>query len=173
MHSLFTPIQTCKAHKANVVTHIIIIAARLGKPTCSPSDLVQGVMFSGVRIEPKLDSKLCQMSLRSSWWQSSQCQTGVALQAVIGAGAAGLAAARELVSEGHKVTVFEKGSGTGGVWVYTDQVESPDLLGKLHLLQNQLLVTPRRLTENNSGNCSTEMMGLFRKAVEFVDSNLG
>lgn len=91
------------------------------------------------------------------------------MQAVIGAGAAGLAAARELVSEGHKVTVFEKGSGTGGVWVYTDQVESPDLLGKLHLLQNQLLVTPKRLTENNLGNCPTEMMGLFRKAVAVVD----
>lgn len=53
-----------------------------------------------------------------------------ALQAVIGAGAAGLVAARELANEGHKVTVFEKGSCTGGVWVYTDKVESPDLLGK-------------------------------------------
>lgn len=63
-------------------------------------------------------------------------------QAVIGAGAAGLVAARELVSEGHTVTVFEKGSGTGGVWVYTDEVESPDLLGKLHVLPGQLLATP-------------------------------
>ena len=54
----------------------------------------------------------------------------VALQAVIGAGAAGLVAARELSCEGHKVTVFEKGSCTGGVWVYTDDVESPDLLGE-------------------------------------------
>ena len=53
------------------------------------------------------------------------------MQAVIGAGAAGLVAARELVREGHHVTVFEKGSGTGGVWVYTDEVESSDLLGKL------------------------------------------
>ena len=51
------------------------------------------------------------------------------MQAVIGAGAAGLVAARELVLEGHHVTVFEKGSGTGGVWVYTDEVEAPDLLG--------------------------------------------
>lgn len=54
----------------------------------------------------------------------------VVLQAVIGAGAAGLVAARELVNEGHKVTVFEKGSCTGGVWVYTDEVENPDLLGR-------------------------------------------
>jgi len=51
------------------------------------------------------------------------------MQAVIGAGAAGLVAARELVLAGHHVTVFEKGSSTGGVWVYTDEVESPDLLG--------------------------------------------
>jgi cation diffusion facilitator CzcD-associated flavoprotein CzcO len=57
------------------------------------------------------------------------------MQAVIGAGAAGLVAARELVLEGHHVTVFEKGSSTGGVWVYTDEVEAPDLLGmhQLHL----------------------------------------
>lgn len=53
---------------------------------------------------------------------------------MIGAGAAGLVAARELVREGHQVQVFEKGSCTGGVWVYTDDVESPDLLGELRLL---------------------------------------
>ena len=52
------------------------------------------------------------------------------MQAVIGAGAGGLVAARELVWEGHQVTVFEKGSQTGGVWVYTDDIESPDLLGE-------------------------------------------
>lgn len=34
----------------------------------------------------------------------------VSVQAVTGAGAAGLVAARELVREGHRVTVFEKGS---------------------------------------------------------------
>ena len=49
---------------------------------------------------------------------------------MIGAGAAGLVAARELIREGHHVTVFEMGSGTGGVWVYTDEVEAPDLLGE-------------------------------------------
>ena len=65
-----------------------------------------------------------------------QCQLYLTcVQAVIGAGAAGLVAARELVLEGHHVTVFEKGSSTGGVWVYTDEVEAPDLLGmhQLHL----------------------------------------
>lgn len=51
---------------------------------------------------------------------------------MIGAGAAGLVAARELVREGHTVTVFEKGSQSGGVWLYTDDVESPDLLGESH-----------------------------------------
>ena len=60
---------------------------------------------------------------------ANKCCKTVASQAVIGAGAAGLVAARELVREGHKVTVFEKGSCTGGVWVYTDEVESQDLLG--------------------------------------------
>lgn len=48
--------------------------------------------------------------------------------AVVGAGAAGLAAARELRNEGHQVTVFEQGHEVGGVWVYDEEVED-DLLG--------------------------------------------
>ena len=47
------------------------------------------------------------------------------LQAVIGAGAAGLVTARELVREGHRPVIFEQGSRVGGVWVYTDRVEEP------------------------------------------------
>lgn len=46
-------------------------------------------------------------------------------QAVIGAGAAGLVAARELHREGHRPTVFEQGTKVGGVWVYTDEIEEP------------------------------------------------
>lgn len=38
-------------------------------------------------------------------------------QAVIGAGPAGIACARELRDEGHSVTVYEKGSSVGGTWV--------------------------------------------------------
>lgn len=48
--------------------------------------------------------------------------------AVIGAGAAGLVAARELRREGHQVVVFEKDDQIGGTWVYTPHVET-DLLG--------------------------------------------
>lgn len=44
--------------------------------------------------------------------------------AVIGAGAAGLVAARELRREGHGVVVFERGEQVGGTWVYTPEVES-------------------------------------------------
>ena len=53
------------------------------------------------------------------------------LQAVIGAGAGGLVAARELLREGHRVTVYEKGSAVGGVWLYTDEVEYDDPLGEM------------------------------------------
>ena len=55
----------------------------------------------------------------------------LACQGVIGAGAAGLVAARELAREGHQPTVFEQGSRSGGVWVYTDAVEEANMLGKI------------------------------------------
>ncbi|CAA7034214.1 unnamed protein product [Microthlaspi erraticum] len=47
--------------------------------------------------------------------------------AVIGAGAAGLVAARELRREGHSVVVFERQKQVGGTWIYTDHVESDPL----------------------------------------------
>ncbi|XP_010493787.1 PREDICTED: flavin-containing monooxygenase FMO GS-OX5-like [Camelina sativa] len=43
--------------------------------------------------------------------------------AVIGAGAAGLVAARELRDEDHSVVVFERDSKVGGLWVYTPESE--------------------------------------------------
>lgn len=46
--------------------------------------------------------------------------------AVIGAGAAGLCAAKHLLSSGHDVTVYELGSHIGGLWVYdNDNGRSP------------------------------------------------
>lgn len=47
--------------------------------------------------------------------------------AVVGAGGAGLVAARELRREGHGVVVFERGSSVGGTWVYTPSIESDPL----------------------------------------------
>ncbi|XVE65040.1 hypothetical protein DITRI_Ditri07aG0150100 [Diplodiscus trichospermus] len=47
--------------------------------------------------------------------------------AVVGAGAAGLVAARELHREGHSVVVFERASEVGGTWVYTPRVETDPL----------------------------------------------
>lgn len=47
--------------------------------------------------------------------------------AVIGAGAAGLVAARELRREGHSVVVFERQKHVGGTWNYTDHVERDPL----------------------------------------------
>lgn len=48
--------------------------------------------------------------------------------AVVGAGAAGLVAARECLRQGFEVSVFETADKVGGVWQYTDDVED-DLLG--------------------------------------------
>ena len=47
--------------------------------------------------------------------------------AVIGAGAAGLITAHELIVEGHRVTVFEQSAHLGGLWNYTDAVEDDPL----------------------------------------------
>lgn len=50
--------------------------------------------------------------------------------AVIGAGAAGLAATRELLREGHHVTAFEQNDNVGGIWDYKEECETEDLLGR-------------------------------------------
>lgn len=50
-------------------------------------------------------------------------------QAVVGAGAAGLAAAQQLRSEGHSVVVFEQGPRSGGVWLYGDATDDDPLGG--------------------------------------------
>jgi cation diffusion facilitator CzcD-associated flavoprotein CzcO len=52
------------------------------------------------------------------------------LQAVIGAGAAGLVATRELLREGHHVTAFEQNDNVGGIWDYQEECETEDLLGR-------------------------------------------
>ncbi|KAK8693427.1 hypothetical protein V6N13_071011 [Hibiscus sabdariffa] len=46
---------------------------------------------------------------------------------VIGGGAAGLVAARELQREGHHVTIFEKANRVGGTWLYDPRVETDPL----------------------------------------------
>ncbi|XP_013612296.1 PREDICTED: flavin-containing monooxygenase FMO GS-OX2 [Brassica oleracea var. oleracea] len=47
--------------------------------------------------------------------------------AVIGAGASGLIAARELHREGHTVVVFEREKQVGGLWIYSPKSESDPL----------------------------------------------
>ena len=49
--------------------------------------------------------------------------------AIIGAGAAGLATAHELLQAGHEVSVFEQSNRIGGIWAYSEEVED-DLLGR-------------------------------------------
>ncbi|KAK6123064.1 hypothetical protein DH2020_043216 [Rehmannia glutinosa] len=49
---------------------------------------------------------------------------------VIGAGPAGLVAARELRKEGHNVVVIEKSHDVGGQWLYDPKVEEESPLGK-------------------------------------------
>jgi NADPH-dependent 2,4-dienoyl-CoA reductase/sulfur reductase-like enzyme len=55
-----------------------------------------------------------------------RCRASVA---VVGAGQAGLVVARELLREGHGVTVFEAAPSIGGTWVVPPQTEA-DPLGR-------------------------------------------
>ncbi|XP_062026117.1 flavin-containing monooxygenase FMO GS-OX-like 4 isoform X1 [Rosa rugosa] len=74
--------------------------------------------------------------------------------AVIGAGAAGLVAARELRREGHTVVVFERGNQIGGTWVYTPEVES-DPIG-LHPNRN---IVHSSMYQSLRTNLPREVMG--------------
>ncbi|TVU48700.1 hypothetical protein EJB05_08345, partial [Eragrostis curvula] len=60
------------------------------------------------------------VSIRSCAKANNQSSTMSLRVAVIGAGAAGLAAARELRSEGHVPVVFERAGEVGGTWIYDD-----------------------------------------------------
>ncbi|XP_049933272.1 flavin-containing monooxygenase FMO GS-OX-like 5 isoform X2 [Nymphaea colorata] len=77
--------------------------------------------------------------------------------AVIGAGAAGLVAAREMRREGHRVVVFELGDSVGGTWVYTPEVESDDLLG----VDPKRMVVQTSLYRSLRTNLPREVMGFF------------
>ncbi|KAF3499460.1 hypothetical protein F2Q69_00040698 [Brassica cretica] len=77
--------------------------------------------------------------------------------AVIGAGAAGLVAARELRREGHSVVVFERQNQVGGTWIYTDHVE-----------QDPLSVDPTRPIVYSSVYRSLRT-NLHRECMGFID----
>lgn len=71
----------------------------------------------------------------------------------IGAGMAGLAAARELRREGHEVTVLEQSGDVGGQWLYDPATDEADPLGalgpvKVHssMYASVRLISPRETT---------------------------
>lgn len=73
---------------------------------------------------------MCDAQTRSSAAGEAEA-SGVAVRpgsgasvAVIGAGAAGLAAGRILRDEGLRVTIFEKSHDVGGVWRYNPEPEA-------------------------------------------------
>ena len=68
----------------------------------------------------------CEALKQTTWFDRQR----IVFQAVIGAGAAGLVTARELLREGHHVTVFEQNDTIGGIWNYQEECEADDLLGR-------------------------------------------
>ncbi|KAF8698994.1 hypothetical protein HU200_034826 [Digitaria exilis] len=69
---------------------------------------------------------------------------------VVGAGVSGLASARELLREGHDVTVMEQSGDVGGQWLYDTRVDAGDPLGAagVHssMYSSVRLFTPRQVT---------------------------
>ena len=61
---------------------------------------------------------------------------------VIGAGVSGLASARELLREGHDVTVMEQSSGVGGQWLYDPRTAG----AHSSMYFSVRLISPRELT---------------------------
>lgn len=52
--------------------------------------------------------------------------------AVIGAGASGLASAKNILEQDHKVDIFEKSSVLGGIWYYTNKTQFDDYGVRIH-----------------------------------------
>lgn len=52
--------------------------------------------------------------------------------AVIGAGTAGICAAKHALVRGYKVTVFEQAKQVGGTWVYTENVGTDEFGLEVH-----------------------------------------
>uniref|UniRef100_A0A7S0RVR3 Flavin-containing monooxygenase n=1 Tax=Pyramimonas obovata TaxID=1411642 RepID=A0A7S0RVR3_9CHLO len=75
--------------------------------------------------------------------------------AVVGAGAAGLVAAKELRAEGHIVGVFEQAGQPGGTWVYDASIEEDDLLG----VSDTRKQVHSSMYENLRTNIPREVMG--------------
>ncbi|XP_066389263.1 flavin-containing monooxygenase FMO GS-OX-like 8 [Miscanthus floridulus] len=69
---------------------------------------------------------------------------------MIGAGVSGLASARELLREGHDVTVMEQSSGVGGQWLYDPRTDGGGPLGAAgahsSMYASVRLISPRELT---------------------------
>lgn len=54
------------------------------------------------------------------------CRPPVLDIAIIGAGASGLAAAKNAIKEGHNVVLYEQTGFIGGVWYYTNQTDKDE-----------------------------------------------
>lgn len=57
---------------------------------------------------------------------------GIKKIAIIGAGPAGLVAAKNSLDFGHEVIVYERNSVVGGLWVYTDQIGNDEFGIPIH-----------------------------------------
>lgn len=58
---------------------------------------------------------------------------------VIGAGPSGIAAAKNLLDEGHLITVYDYGKEVGGNWVFSDKISHSSVFETTHIISSKTL----------------------------------
>ena len=58
---------------------------------------------------------------------------------VIGAGPSGIAAAKNLLDEGHRITVYDYGKEVGGNWVFNDKISHSSVFETTHIISSKTL----------------------------------
>ncbi|XP_025836614.1 dimethylaniline monooxygenase [N-oxide-forming] 3-like [Agrilus planipennis] len=111
------------------------------------------------------------MTTKSSKMSSCSKKADTKNIAIIGAGPAGLIAARCSLAEGFNVDVFEQGSSVGGTWVFTEETGIDQDGFPVHsaMYKNLRTNVPKELMEVSDFHYPTNMPTSYIRAEEVLD----